>query len=399
MLVEALDVLQSLLLIALLLSGVIFAFHLTRLLAKSSLDTEDFKPERDPHTGLWRYHRHTRFQEKPVLAVTLPGPAPRGTRLGWIPRLLIAVLQFLKLVVFLAFVRPAPTERSAAPTGETSEPPEDEGNTNENGQAPRDPSVEAGLPGPPPRLAVLRFQGLRDLNASGDQRLSEAIDEVLVNRDHFEEAVVIIDSPGGTTHGYGHAYALLERLSASGLKVTACIDRIGASGGYLMALPADRILAGPFAIVGSVGVVAGIPNVKRLLEEKGVSYRLFVAGDKKRVVHFADDDGPEVREYMDEKLAGIHTQFLQAVEKHRGDRVKLDEVRSGDHWSAEESVEKGLGLVDELQTSAEYLLERNREVALVMIERRVDITERFAGYLAARLSARVASLFTRWLRV
>ncbi|MEQ8768852.1 MAG: S49 family peptidase [Planctomycetota bacterium] len=373
MLSEILGILESLLLIVFLGGLGILVAMVIRVVSKTALEGDEYRPEYDPRIGLWRYHRQTRFQEKPLLPDGPPSEAsPSGSRLGLLPRLLIGIFALVRGLARVVLVGPK-TEKSEPLAKHDSEAEE---------PAPR-------------RVAVLRFNAAKDVHANGDLRLAESVDEVLVNRDHFEEVVVIIDSPGGAVHGYGHAFALLQRLRDADLKLTACIDRIGASGGYLMALPAHQIIASPFALVGSIGVVAGIPNIRKLLEEHGVSWRLFVAGDRKRVVHFADEDGPDVKQYMDEKLEAIHRQFLEAIEKLRGDRVKLDEIRSGDHWTAQESIAKNLGLVDALQTSSEYLLERNRERALVFVDQRVDLSERLSSYFPLALESALEKFLGR----
>lgn len=238
----------------------------------------------------------------------------------------------------------------------------------------------------PKKVAVVRFDGKR---GRGDHTvLAKLIDELDINRALVEEVVVIIDSPGGPVHTYGHAYAQMERIRDLGLRLTVCVDTVAASGGYLMALPAHRIIAAPFAYVGSIGVVASIPNFRKLFERLGITPRIFTSGKRKRTLHLLDEDGPEERSHFQAKLVSIHDQFLAALRKYRPD-AKFDEVREADSWTAEEALKGGLGLIDEIGTSSSYLLKRNREADLVFVGSRVSPFQHAGDQIAAGLLTRL----------
>ncbi len=211
-------------------------------------------------------------------------------------------------------------------------------------------------------LALLDFKG--DLHASGRLVLSELIDEIIINKEKFAEVVVKVESPGGSVTEYGHVYGEMARLREHGLQLTVCIDSVAASGGFLMSLPAQKIMAAPFAMVGSIGVVSFIPNVRRLLEKFLIEPRTFTAGDFKRTVTLTDDAKPEEVKHYKQQLQLIHDQFKKALHKYRP-RVDLQKVATGEAWLAATSVELGLGIVDEIRLSADYLLAQNQHLDIV----------------------------------
>ena len=215
---------------------------------------------------------------------------------------------------------------------------------------------------PAKSVGVLRFKG--DVRASTRHSMSRCIDEILLNQEKLSEVVLVVESPGGSVTDYGHVYAEIQRLRASGLKITACVDAVAASGGYLICLPANEIIAAPFSMVGSIGVVSFIPNIRKLLEKNNVEPRTFTAGDFKRTVTLTDDATPEQVDRYKQQLELIHDQFKDALKQNRP-QVELAKVATGEAWLAKTTVEKNLGLVDRLGTSAAYLLEKNKVQALV----------------------------------
>ena len=218
------------------------------------------------------------------------------------------------------------------------------------------------------KVAVLDFKG--DLKASERWALSSLIDEVILNSGLFNEVVLKVESPGGAVAEYGFVYAELERIRerAPELQLTVCVDTVAASGGYLMSLPAHKIFAAPFAMVGSIGVVSFIPNIRRLLEKFNIEPRTYTAGNYKRTVTLTDDASEEDVRHYKQQLALIHEQFKHALKKYRPG-VEVDKVATGEVWLASTSVDKGLGLVDGLRVSSDYLLELNREKSLVYLTR------------------------------
>jgi serine protease SohB len=247
------------------------------------------------------------------------------------------------------------------------------------------------------RIYVLDFKG--DIRASAVKRLGREIDAVLlVARRQEDEVVVRIDSPGGTVTGYGLAAAQLSRLRAASIKVTACVDQVAASGGYLMASAAERIVAAPFAILGSIGVVAQIPNVNRLLKKNDIDFEEMTAGEFKRSVSIFGEITPAGREHFRGKLDATHVTFKDFVRENRPG-LDIEKVANGDTWLAREAL--ALGLVDELATSDDYLF-RAREGARIfeisisehksMLWRLLDgfgiAVQRAADFVLERVAAR-----------
>jgi serine protease SohB len=201
------------------------------------------------------------------------------------------------------------------------------------------------------RIYVLGFKG--DLRASAVKRLGHEIDAVLtVARPGTDEVVLRLQSPGGTVTGYGLAAAEILRLRERKIKVTASVDQVAASGGYMMACAADRIVAAPFAVVGSIGVVAPVPNLHRLLKRNEIDFEEMTAGEFKRSVSLLGEITPAGREHFRGKLEDTHGAFKHFVQQCRPN-VDIDRVANGDHWLASEAL--ALGLVDELSTGDEYL--------------------------------------------
>ena len=206
----------------------------------------------------------------------------------------------------------------------------------------------------PKRIYVLDFKG--DLRATAVTRLGREIDAVLtVARPEQDEVVVRIESPGGTVTGYGLAASQLLRLRAASVKLTACVDQVAASGGYLMACAADRIVAAPFAIVGSIGVVAQVPNLNRLLKKNDIDFEEITAGEFKRSVSIFGEITPAGREHFRGKLDATHEEFKEFVGQNRP-RLEIPKVANGDTGLGREALT--LGLVDELAASDDYLFRR-----------------------------------------
>src|ERR1700761_4266674 len=124
-----------------------------------------------------------------------------------------------------------------------------------------------------------------------------------------DEVVVRIDSPGGTVNGYGHAASQLLRVHDAGIPLTICVDEIAASGGYMCAAVADKIIAAPFAYIGSIGVVAGMPNFVGLMNKLGVRYLELTAGEHKRTLTPFSEPTPQKEAIELERLEAIHNAF------------------------------------------------------------------------------------------
>jgi serine protease SohB len=213
---------------------------------------------------------------------------------------------------------------------------------------------------PDKRIYVLDFKG--DIGASAVKRLGREIDAVLtVARPGADEVVVRIDSPGGVVTGYGLAATQLTRLREAKVALTACVDQVAASGGYLMACVADRIVAAPFALLGSIGVVAQVPNLNRLLKKNDIDFEEMTAGEFKRSVSILGEITPAGREHFRGKLDATHEAFKSFVQRSRPG-LDIAKVANGDAWLGREALD--LGLIDELAASDDYLF-RRRDAASI----------------------------------
>lgn len=203
------------------------------------------------------------------------------------------------------------------------------------------------------RLFVLDFDG--DIKASAVKHLREEISAIISTANKGDEVVLRLESGGGMVHGYGLAAAQLVRLKEAGLTLTVCVDKIAASGGYMMACVADKILAAPFAVVGSIGVVSQMPNFNKWLKKHDIDYEMFTAGEYKRTVTMFGENHDEDRAKYKEELEQTHELFKHFVTTYRP-QLDLSKVANGDHWYGEDALK--LNLVDELSTSDAYLLKQ-----------------------------------------
>jgi serine protease SohB len=227
-----------------------------------------------------------------------------------------------------------------------------------------------------PRLYVLDFKG--DLRATAAASLREEVSAVLRIGKPGEQVLVRLENSGGTVHEHGFAASQLVRLKQHGLKVVVAVDKVAASGGYLMACVAERLIAAPFAIVGSIGVLAQLPNFHRLLEEKGVDFEQIMAGRYKRTLTVFGKNTDEGRAKLQQEVEDIHELFKAQIREHRP-QVDLDQVATGEHWYGVRALE--LKLVDELKTSDDVLLEaaKDHDLYHIAYKRRRTFQERVLG--------------------
>ncbi|MBV8069108.1 MAG: protease SohB [Acidobacteriaceae bacterium] len=190
------------------------------------------------------------------------------------------------------------------------------------------------------------------LRAHEVHTLREEIDIITQLATPRDEVVVRIDSAGGTVNGFGHAASQLLRVREAGVPLTICVDEVAASGGYMCAAVADKIIAAPFAYIGSIGVVAGMPNFVGLMNKVGVRYLELTAGENKRTLTPFSDPTPQKEAIELERLEAIHTAFKNLI-KQRRPNLDIDKVADGNYWLAVDA--KELGLVDIIETSDEYL--------------------------------------------
>ena len=200
------------------------------------------------------------------------------------------------------------------------------------------------------RTFVVDFKG--DLQASRVDHLRTEITAILTMAEKDDEVVVRLESPGGAVHGYGLAASQLDRIRQHDVPLVVAVDKVAASGGYLMAAVADKILAAPFAVLGSIGVVAQIPNVHRLLKKHDVDVEILTAGKYKRTLTVLGENTEEGREKFLEELEEVHSLFQEFVGSRRP-QLDMDEVATGEAWYGQRAIDRAL--VDEISTSDEYL--------------------------------------------
>ena len=227
-----------------------------------------------------------------------------------------------------------------------------------------------------PRLFVLDFKG--DLRASAAASLREEVSAVLRVARGDDKVLLRLENSGGTVHEHGFAASQLLRLKKHGLELLVAVDKVAASGGYLMACVADRLIAAPFAIIGSIGVLAQLPNFHRLLEEKGVDFEQVTAGRYKRTLTLFGKNTDEGRAKLQEEVEDVHALFKQQIREYRP-QVDLDRVATGEHWYGIRALD--LKLVDEIKTSDDLLLEaaKDHDLYHVVYRRRRGWQERVLG--------------------
>ncbi len=233
------------------------------------------------------------------------------------------------------------------------------------------------------KVYVLDFKG--DMAASAVESLREEITLILATAKAGRDRVVLrLESPGGMVHGYGLAAAQLVRLRDAGFNLTICVDKVAASGGYMMACIANEIVSAPFAVLGSIGVVAQVPNFNRLLKEHNVDFELYTAGQYKRTVTMFGENTEEGKAKFEEELQQTHVLFKHFVEKYRP-QLNVEKVATGEHWYGQDALD--LNLVDKLQTSDEYLLSllTQHDVYLIQTRRKPTLGEKL-GLQAAQMA-------------
>lgn len=236
-----------------------------------------------------------------------------------------------------------------------------------------------------PKTYVLDFDG--DVSASSTDELRRCVTAIVEACDDDAQVVVRLESSGGTVPGYGLGASQLQRLRTRGVHVTVCVDRVAASGGYMMAAVANEVVAAPFAVLGSIGVIMPAPNVHRWLEERGIDYEEWTAGEHKRTYSFAAEITPEAKEKAMSQLEDAHTLFKHHIQSLRP-QLDLDVVATGEHWYGTRALE--LGLADRLATSDDVLLQhaRDRDLLHVAFDEPVPLRKRVMDAVSLALPKR-----------
>lgn len=240
-----------------------------------------------------------------------------------------------------------------------------------------------------PCLYVLDFKG--SIDAHEVSSLREEISAILAVATKQDEVLLRLESPGGVVHGYGLAASQLVRLQQAGIHLTVAVDKVAASGGYMMACVADHVVSAPFAIIGSIGVVAQIPNFNRWLRKNNIDIELHTAGEFKRTLTLFGENTEQGREKFREELNETHLLFKQFI-KQRRPQLDIDTVATGEHWFGITAKEKGL--VDAIESSDELLIAKmaHHEVISVKYSRRKRLIDRFTGSVAKNADR----LLLRW---
>jgi len=220
-----------------------------------------------------------------------------------------------------------------------------------------------------PRSFVIDFKG--DLKASASESLREEVSAILDVAGEDDEVIVRLENHGGMVHEHGLAASQLSRIRDRGISLIVCVDKVAASGGYLMACVASKIYAAPFAIVGSIGVLAQLPNFNRLLDSHGVDFEQITAGKHKRTVTMFGKNTDKDRAKLKEELEDVHALFKEAIAKYRAE-LDLDKVATGEYWYGTRALD--LGLTDELRTSDELLGEKAKDRDLYLVEYKIKQT-------------------------
>lgn len=243
-----------------------------------------------------------------------------------------------------------------------------------------------------PTLYVLDFKGSMDAHEVASLR--EEVSAVLAVAKPEDEVLLRLESPGGVVHGYGLASSQLQRLRDKGIRLTVAVDKVAASGGYMMACVADRIVAAPFSIIGSIGVVAQIPNFNRLLKRNEIDVELHTAGEYKRTLTLFGENTEQGREKFREDLNETHGLFKQFVHQMRPS-LDIDSVATGEHWFGTQALEKGL--VDAVGTSDDLIIDQmeNHQVIGVRYVQRKKVMDRFTQSAASSVESLLLRLWQR----
>lgn len=232
------------------------------------------------------------------------------------------------------------------------------------------------------KVFVLDFLG--DIKASAVHNLRDEVSSLLLVATPKDEIVVRIESPGGMVHGYGLAASQLLRIREKNIPLVVSVDKVAASGGYLMACTANKIISAPFAIVGSIGVVAQVPNFNKLLKKNQIEYNEYTAGEYKRTVSMFGEITAAGEAKFKDQLEQTHVLFKSFVLRNRP-ALKIEEVATGEYWYGEQAI--SLGLVDQIQTSDDYLLSRkdSHEIVRVATLHKKKLAEKLSDFMESAL--------------
>ncbi|TPV61159.1 protease SohB [Aestuariibacter sp. GS-14] len=248
------------------------------------------------------------------------------------------------------------------------------------------------------RLYVIDFKGSMD--AHEVERLREEVTAVLCIAEKQDEVLVKIESGGGVVHGYGLAAAQLKRIKDKGLPLTVAVDKVAASGGYMMACVADKLLASQFAIIGSIGVLAQLPNFHKLLKKNDIEFEQHTAGEYKRTLTVFGENTDEGREKFQQELEAVHDMFKNWVSENRSE-LDIEKVATGEYWYGSQAL--ALGLIDKISTSDDYIMSLfpDRDIFSVKYAVKKNVAEKLGMSFAQgaeRALMRVVNTLPAWFK-
>ena len=238
---------------------------------------------------------------------------------------------------------------------------------------------------PRPRLFIIRFKG--DIKASQVKSLRQEITAILLAAKQDDRVLLCLESPGGMVPNYGLAASQLARLKDAGLPLTIAVDNVAASGGYMMACVADHIIAAPFAIIGSIGVVFQLPNLHRFLDKKHIDHEMLTAGEYKRTLTVMGKNTTQGRNKMQIEIDETHALFKEHISQFRP-QVDMDTVATGEHWYGTQALT--LQLIDAIQTSDDYILDNRDQYDIF------EITQQQKQSALQKITAQGSALLQSW---
>lgn len=240
---------------------------------------------------------------------------------------------------------------------------------------------------------VIDFHG--DLMASDVSKLRREITAVLSIATPDDEVIVNIESPGGAAHSYGLGASQLDRIRKKSIPLTVCVDKVAASGGYMMACVADKIISAPFAITGSIGVMTQIPNINKMLKKHDIDIEHHTAGKYKTTITTLGKNTDEGRKKLKEDLEIIHTLFKNHIVKYRSE-LDIENIATGEYWMGTNAKEKGL--IDEILTSDEYiinLIDKNFDIYSIKYEPKKTVSDKLSAVFSSSFESSLQKIFDK----
>ena len=213
------------------------------------------------------------------------------------------------------------------------------------------------------KLFIVDFKG--NIRASEIVSLRREVSGIILSYKKGDEVLLRLENSGGTVHEHGLAASQLKRMKDKKIPLTICVDKVAASGGYMMACVANKIIASPFAIIGSIGVLAQVPNFNKLLKDKGINFEQHTAGNYKRTVTMFGENTDKDREKLNEQLEDIHILFKNFITSQRKN-IDIEKVATGEYWYGENAL--GLNLIDAVMTSDEFILTMKEKFEIIHIK-------------------------------